>query len=445
MRHFSLARLGALLSSSVKNELQVSGYQIDSRLIQKGDLFFALMGEKTDGHLHLEEVSRRGGIAAVVSNDYSGPNFGLELLRVRDAGGALRLLAKKDLESTPRVQIVGITGSVGKTTTKDFIATLLDGKYRVVKTIQSQNSKLTLPLTILNRDGDEDILVLEMGMSEPGDIGRLVEVAPPDVAVLTKIAYAHALYFPEGIEQIAKGKGEIFHVLKTKIAIFDDSYLPYSQTISIERCHFSMSNKQADFFLSASDEMVKIYRKNVLVRAFHFPYMQSHFLHNFLAAICVAIHLGMKWSEIEAQIPNLQLPKMRFEQKEKDGSLFINDAYNANPESMKAALSSMPNPKGVGKKIAVLGTMKELGHFSCDLHKEVGRFAQDFVDHLLVFGEEAIPIGKAFESSKKPVEYFLDHASLASRLKQIVNKDDVVLIKGSRSMSMEKILELVDC
>lgn len=398
-------------------DLQVSGYQIDSRNIRPGDLFFALKGEKNDGHDFLEEVRKKGAIGAVVAKSYSGPDYGLVLLKVEDVAFSLRDLARISLLGSS-LQIVGITGSVGKTTTKDFTATLLEGKYRVGKTLQSQNSKLTLPLTVLNRSHDIEVLVLEMGMSEPGDIQRLVEMAPPDIAVITHVALAHAAYFPGGLPEIAKGKGEIFSHPKTRMAIFDREFLKFGIEIHCEKQIFS----PADF-----DGM---------------PFKEPHILHNLGAAIEVARAMKMSDEEIQKQIPHLQLPKMRFEQLKKDGIHFINDAYNANPESMRAALFSLGMIKTDGKRIAVLGTMKELGSFSHSQHQEIGRFAQKYVDHLLVLGEEARPLVDTFCEEKQLGEFFLNHKEIARRLKEIAKDGDVVLIKGSRSMNMDTILDI---
>lgn len=378
--------------------MQVSGYQIDSRQVSSGNLFFAIKGERNDGHDFLAEVRSRGAWGAVVSKAYAGPDFGLQLIRVDDVGDSLREMARKSIECSS-IQIVGVTGSVGKTTTKDFIATLLEGKVRVGKTLESQNSKLTLPLTVLNRARDAEILVLEMGMSEMGDIARLVDIAPPDVAVLTKVGLAHAAYFPGGVEEIARGKLQIFSHPKTKLAIVDHDYaLPCKTEI-----------------FSCTDWPI---------------FKEEHLNHNFAAAVKVARYFGMTEDEIRARIPLMRLPKMRFERFEKNGILFINDAYNANPESMKAALMSLQSMKA-RKKIAVLGSMKELGKFSEAAHQEVGALALTTVDHLLVMGEETKLMGG---------EFFENHESLAVRLKEIMREGDLVLVKGSRSMCMEKVL-----
>jgi UDP-N-acetylmuramoyl-tripeptide--D-alanyl-D-alanine ligase len=375
---------------------QVTGYQIDSRLVSKGNLFFAIKGEKNDGHDFLHDVQKKGAFGAVVDRAYIGSAFGLQLFRVDDVGNTLRELAKKSLNAG-FIQVVGVTGSVGKTTTKDFIATLLEGRFRVHKTFESQNSKLTCPLTVLNRPSDAEILVLEMGMSEMGDIARLVEIAPPKIAVLTKVGLAHAAYFPGGIEEIEKGKLQIFSSTKTEMAIVDRDY--------------SLSCKKEIF----NEHDWPIFK-------------EAHLNHNFAAAVKVARYFGMSDQEIKARIPLLKLPKMRFEQFEKNGILFINDAYNANPESMRAALQSLQSMKA-RKKIAVFGSMKELGQFSENAHREIGALAQKIADQVLVLGDE-------WQHGVR----FCSHEKLAQQLKEIVREGDVVLIKGSRSLSMEKVL-----
>ena len=412
---------------------QISGYQIDSRLVAPGNVFFALPGENTDGHQFLGQAKEKGAIAAVVSKKYLGPDFGLLLLRVEDVVDSLQQVAKKFLEKFP-VQIVGITGSVGKTTTKEFTATLLEGKYRVGKNVGSYNTKVSLPLTLLNRTGEEEILVLEMGMSAPGDIPRLLEIATPDVAVLTKVALAHAAFFPGGLEEIAREKMTIFSRPKTKIAIIDEALAGQLAGIHAEKLSFSLTNQKADYYLSGHfvDE------RGIRGCLVDLPFTEAHTLHDLLAAIAVARQMKMEWDEIKQRLPFLRRPPMRFEIFEQKGICFVNDAYNANPASMRAALSNLPKPKKGGKTIARLGTMKELGAFSADEHRELGFFAKEYLDHLLVLGEEAKPLCAAFQG-----EFFLDHQSMADRLKNLMQSGDVVLIKGSRSMKMETIVGLL--
>jgi UDP-N-acetylmuramoyl-tripeptide--D-alanyl-D-alanine ligase len=327
---------------------------------------------------------------------------------------------------------------VGKTTTKEFVATLLEGKYTVAKTPGSYNTQLTLPLTVLNR-GEEKVLVLEMGISQPGEMEKLVDIAPPDVAVLTKVALAHAAFFPGGLEEIRREKMKIFSHPKTKVKILpDDSFLEWAGKGAV---YFSQEDRGADYFLSTADERGYVDEKAVRAFQFDLPFKQPHMLNNVLAAIAVCRQMHMQWEEIHHQIPKLQKPAMRFEEREEGGVSLINDAYNANPESMKAALSSLPEPKEGGKRIAVLASMKELGVFSEASHQEIGLFAQKFVDHLLTLGEEAEPLAQAFSQAQKPSEHFCDIKQVAKRLSELMRPGDVVLLKGSRSMRLEELLE----
>ena len=391
---------------------QVSGYQIDSRFICPGDLFFALKGVKTDGHHHLSEVAVRGGRAALVSEDYQGESHGLTLFRVPDVLSTLQALAKWSYRKQP-TPIIGITGSVGKTTTKEFLATLLEEKFHIGKSPLSYNSQITFPLNILNRSGQEELLILEYGMSVPGEIARLVKIAPPRIGILTEIGLAHAQSFPEGLSAIAREKGMLFSSAQCVILHreFFSFYPDLPNKISPEECSLKI------------------------------PFQQSHLIKNALLAITAARYLGLSWEEIHQRLPHLHTPKRRFELFEKGGIQFINDAYNANPSSMRAALQNLPPPKQGGKTVAVLASMKELGTFSHSAHHEIGLFAQKYLDHLLVIGEEALPLHTAFAQSQKPAEFFHDHRTLAERLSQLTHPGDVVLVKGSLSMQLEKIFD----
>lgn len=414
----------------------IHGYQIDSRKVEKGDLFFALRGEKTDGHEYLLEARSRGALAAVVDRGYLGPDFGLKLLKVPDVKEALQELAQFSLQSK-KPFIISVTGSVGKTTTKEFIATLLGGKYTVSKTYGSYNTQLTLPLTILNRE-DTEVLVLEMGISQPGEMEALVNIAPPDIAVLTKISLAHSAFFPDGLEEIGREKKQIFSHANTKIAILPSGIdLPFSHP---KKVNFSEQDREADYFLSVVEECGFIDEKGLRAHRFDLPFKETHLLHNLLAAVAVARQMRLSWEEIDAEIPKLKLPKMRFEKLEKNGVTLINDAYNANPESMRAALTNLPEPKEGGKRLAVLGEMRELGKFSKASHSELGSFALKYVDHVLTFGEDASLISAAFLDAQKGAEHFLEKGKLVERLQELMRPGDVVLVKGSRSLELETIV-----
>lgn len=440
----SLREIAGLLGVDLEGDAPVSGYRIDSRSVLPGDLFFALKGERSDGHSYLKEIAGRGAAGAIVRRGCPDQE-GLALIEVDEPLEALRELAKCALERHP-AQILGITGSVGKTTTKEFAATLLEGKFPLFKNPGSYNSQRTFPLNLLNRTGLEKLLVLEMGMSEPGEIERLTKIAAPDIAIITKIAMSHVANFPDGMDGIAKAKAEICSQWpKTRLAVVDLEFLQYPEAAALiraEKVTFSTHDRNADYYLSYVEGKYRIDERGVRAHQFDLPFQESHFLHDFTAALAAARQLGMEWEEIERQIPKLSPPKMRFEQFEWRGMHLINDTYNANPASMRAALENLPQPKEGGKRIAVFGSMqKELGAFSKEAHEEIGRLAQKHVDVLLSLGEEAKILFDAFGEAKKPCEHFLDQQTLIERLREVMRPGDVVLFKGARSMRLEHVVE----
>lgn len=211
MAQLDFAQVIQWLNLDVKVSGRVLGFRQDSRDVQPGELFFAMKGEKVDGHEYLEQIASQGAIGAFVSKEYRGPNYGLQLVAVDNVLDSLQSLAKI-VHAQRSARVVGVTGSVGKTTTKEFIATLLEGKFRVGKTPGNANSQVSVPLSILNATGDEEVFVVEMGMSNPREIHRLVSIAPPEVAIITKIALAHAVFFTDGLEGIAAAKAEILSI-----------------------------------------------------------------------------------------------------------------------------------------------------------------------------------------------------------------------------------------
>jgi UDP-N-acetylmuramoyl-tripeptide--D-alanyl-D-alanine ligase len=412
-----LSQIAALLKAELPLHIIVSGVSVDSRLLKPGDLFFALPGERVDGHSYLKEAAVKGAVGAVVQEDYRGDSLGLPLIRVDDGLKALQTLAKKELQSR-KTRIVAVTGSVGKTTTKEFMATLLSDRYRVAKSPGNSNSKIGLPLTILNHThGDEEILVLEMGMTHPGQISELIEIAPPDIALITTVALAHAMNF-SSLEEIAKAKAEIFLHPQTAIGFYPEIMSCYPWISGIGTC-----------------EKKKFTREKITLQL---PGDHNH--HNFSAACAVARYLGLSDDEILSKVPELKLPKLRMQTVEKKGVTFVNDAYNACEASMKASLSSLP--KIFGRKIGILGQMGELGKFSEMCHRNVGEFALNHLDHLLCYGPSCLPIQEVWGQAGRHVEIFPTHEALVEALRTVVKPGDLVLLKGSRSTQLERILEL---
>lgn len=422
----------------------IKGVSVDSRLSAVGDLFFALPGAKTDGHSYLSEAASKAASAAVVKKGYAGSDYGLPLIYSDDVLASLQLLAKTYLKMS-QTQVIAVTGSLGKTTTKDFITTLLKDKYRLSSSPGNSNSQIGLPLAIMNHlTLDDEILILEMSMTHPGQIAKLVDIAPPAIAVITMVALVHACNF-NSIQDIAKAKAELFGHPDTRLGIYPkecdmDKVLSGSGTC--KKVSFSVSMPEADYHLTSQDKHMTIKCPKGECQQFNLLALPgAHNRHNFLAAAVTARHVGMSWDEIRARQVSLVLPERRMQIVEKFGAVFVNDSYNASEISLKAALSSLPKPKGSGKRIAVVGEMLELGKFSRDCHRAVGEHALKTVDSMLCLGQDCEPIYECWKAAGRPVYWSLDRSQVVAALRSQLQSDDVVLLKGSRSKGMWNVLD----
>lgn len=428
MKPISVHALAALLGSQHTDHRLITGAHIDSRLISEGDVFFALPGVRVNGHDFLSMASEKKAVAAVVTESYRGPDFGMALIRVPDVLLSLQELAKKKVQEAS-YKVVAITGSIGKTTTKEFAKTLLEGHYKLYASPKSYNSRITLPLNILMSNGDEDILLLEMGMTEPGEIKKLVNIAPPNVALITTVSLQHATSFPEGLSSIAQEKASIFSHPKTELALFhhDMPYALYARQMGhATKKTFSLKDKEADYFFDEIDN-----------------FLPHHFLHkphkhNFLAAVALAHSLGLTFSQIKERIPLLRPPPLRFEQIEKEGIIFINDAYNANPEALVAAFASLPTPKTGRKKIGVISEMDALGSFTEEAHLMVGAAAFAHLDALFCIGSHCLVMRSLWKD--KSFAYFENKETLLLALEKLAQPGDVVLLKGARKYALDELL-----
>ncbi len=412
----------------------------DSRRAKGGELFAAIKGGHVDGHSFLEEVAQKGSLAALVSADYVGHDYGLQIIRVSNVIAALQQMASKYLQCfNPR--IIGITGSVGKTTTKDFIATLLSERFKVGKTPGNANSQIGLPTALLNFNGDEEVLVLEMGMSEPGQIAKLVAIAPPEIALITKIGYSHTELFAKGIDGVAEAKAEIFSHSATRwgIASLQAGGFPIVRTSGVSKKLLVGETLEADISYVKEGFSVCITMDKEKSGPIELPFKASHFIENFvLAAVCARL-CGLSFAEIAKQARDLETYKNRFEIVEKNGVLFLNDSYNASPESMKAAFDNLPTVHG--KTIAVLGQMPELGQYWHSAHRDVATYALTFVDHLLCYGIGCSPMVEVFSSAGKPVEWIQDFSVLKKRVYELAQANDLVLLKGANFNQLWRVLE----
>ncbi|MDP1881145.1 MAG: UDP-N-acetylmuramoyl-tripeptide--D-alanyl-D-alanine ligase [Parachlamydiaceae bacterium] len=446
MHSLTLQQVCQILNiSSSFSQTQIHGVQVDSRLIKPGDLFIALKGEKTDGHCFLEDVRQKGAIGAIVCKDFQNQHIDFPLIRVEDPLHSFQMLAQKLIQnSSPR--IIGVTGSVGKTSTKHFIQTLLEKHYKLIASPRNQNSQIGLPLTILNHtDGTEDVLVLEMGMTEAGHLKQLVQIAPPEVAVITNVELVHAENF-HSLKEIALAKGEIFSHPSTRLGILSKEN-PFFDDLSaikdFEKRSFSNSFQNADYFIHLKNKQLSI-QANIekkLIELGSISFQGNHHLHNLVAAIAVARYFNIDWESIIHTIPTLHLTERRFEIVHQQSITFINDSYNASEFSIKAALESMPSPKKNGRKIAVIGSMSELGKFSFDCHRNVGHYALDYVEIMYCLGDDCQPIVDIWKNQGRSVCLFQKRDELVRCLKNELKQNDVVLLKGSNYHELWKVLE----
>lgn len=421
----------------------VSGVSIDSRKIKPGELFFSLPGDRVDGQSFLADAASKGAAFAVVEKNYAGQDFGLSLIRVEDRLEVLQTLAKKMLQSC-KAKIIAVTGSVGKTTTKDFIIHLLQAKYRVVCSPGNYNSQIGLPLAILNHvHGDEDFLVLEMGMTAANQIANLVQIAPPDIALITNVALVHAESF-NSLEEIAKAKLEIFSNPKTQLGIVPFSIAEMAKMTHTQcsKLSFECDNTSADYTAIDKTSFFAVLKNKIEVAALkELPVVGRHNRSNFLAAAAAVSLAGLSWEEITHRAESLTLPEMRLQMIEKNGILFVNDSYNSSPIAVEAALEALPKPKSSGKVIAILGSMMELGKFSADCHRKVGERALSVVDEMFCLGNETLPIYESWKQAKRSVFFSLERKEIVKQLALSVRTGDVVLIKGSNATGLSEFLD----
>lgn len=436
-------------------ELMIQGVTTDSRSIPEGCLFIPLTGERFDGHDFAVDCLAAGA-GAVLWDKAKGTPPGPAVI-VQNTLEALQRLAQCYLKES-KAKVVGITGSNGKTTTKDIVFALLSTTFKVHKTQGNFNNHIGLPLTILAMPADADIVVLEMGMSGRHEIELLSKLAEPEVAVITNIGEAHLMQLGSRLE-IARAKLEILAGLKTGGLLVYDGDEPLLAKVLGESAtskpgHFNtttfgLSPQNDDYpvgLMFAEDSMV--FTSGAGGEApLHLPLLGQHNVINCLAAIAVARYFGVSEQAIKEGLVGVKLTGMRIEiVKGRSGITILNDAYNASPTAMKAAIGVLENMKGYRNKIAVLGDMLELGPTENELHREVGGYiTADKLDRLFTYGDLGAKIaeGAAEHLDQENIYAYTDKAELISGLLSILHPNDVVLVKGSRGMRLEEVVESV--
>ncbi|MCP2606417.1 UDP-N-acetylmuramoyl-tripeptide--D-alanyl-D-alanine ligase [Candidatus Aminicenantes bacterium AC-335-A11] len=423
---------------------------IDSRLIEGGELFFAIKGRR-DGHEFVNDAFEKGAKGAIISENVITKYKDRAIVFVSDTLKALQELGK-NVVSIYRPKIIGITGSAGKTTVKEFTAEILKSSFEVLKAEKNYNNHLGVPLTLLKLERNHEIAVLEMGMSSRGEIRRLTEIAPPDISVITNINPVHLQFF-SSLEEIALAKKEILEGTRQNgVAIlnFDDPLvIKISEDFNGEKIYFGLKpgafvraeNIEFKGFNGIYFDLIYGEQKERV----NFKLLSISYLYDLLAALGVAFFMDIKLENIKEIISQLKPASMRGEIiRLKKSITIINDSYNSNPKALEFALKDYSHLPAK-RKIAVLGDMLELGKDSPYFHFRAGEKVVDFgYDYLITVGKEsekmldgALSKGMGnnnlfnFEDSEKAGEF----------LAEFIKEGDLILIKGSRGIKMEKIID----
>jgi len=409
---------------------KIKGISVDSRTISEGEVFFALRGKKFDGHNFVNEVRNNSKMPVCISEKV----LDSEYILVDDTLTALGSLAKYWRKKI-NTFVIAITGSIGKTTTKNILGSILSITYSTYTSIRNYNNLVGVPLNIFNLSESYKYAVLELGTNKEGEIRRLAEISLPDIAVITNIGRAHLEFFGS-LENILKEKVSISAYTKGPVFINQDD--PYLSNAMIKNKFTYGFNGNADYNGKITEETNNGIGIVVNNNPFFVPFKGRGNLYNTLSAIAVTLFLKVPEEIIQKGILKAKMEEMRLQIENYDGINVINDAYNANPDSVENALSVLE--KFTGRRIAVLGDMLELGKFSEKLHREVGRFANHRVDILITIGEYARFIYEEFKSKKYK---FNTLDEVVEFMKDLLKTGDAILIKGSRKMNMEKIIEKI--
>ncbi len=444
MAHFKFSELIKPLDAHREGaDVTFNSVSIDSRNIKTGDLFIAIKGPNFDGHDFINEVQKQGACGAMVE---SAVQADLPLLKVQDTRVALGYLGALRRAQLADLPLIAVTGSCGKTTTKTMMAAILRQKGHTLATEGTLNNDYGVPLTLLKLQEQHDYAVIEMGANHFEEIAYLTQMTKPHVAVITNAGPVHLEGFGN-VYGVAQAKGEIFRgLIPSGVAVLnaDDAHFDYWQALVFERKKVTFGeNAKADYRAVEINSNAQHRPEFRLCSPLGeikiaLPVLGRHNVLNALAAAAATAELGANLKEIQQGLAQMeQVSKRLNEYQGFHGEMIIDDSYNANPAGMAAALSVLMQYPG--RRILVLGSMGELGDLSEDYHYALGQQIRDMgVDILLAVGDLALHTVNAFGTG---ATHFNDQRSLLGELKPLLSKDVVILVKGSRFMKMENIVQ----
>ncbi|NLW22904.1 MAG: UDP-N-acetylmuramoyl-tripeptide--D-alanyl-D-alanine ligase [Tissierellia bacterium] len=436
------------LKEKFKN-INIEGVSTDSRQTKYGQLFIPLIGEKFNGHKFIGQAIEKGAVASLWNKDEPIPDIDFPFILVEDTLKALQILAKEYMGQLS-TKVIGITGSNGKTSTKDILASLLSTKFKTQKTKGNFNNFIGLPLTILDLDEDTEMAVLEMGTDKFGEISLLTSIAKPDIAIITNIGEAH-LDDLITKDNVAKAKLEILEGLAP-----DGLFVYYGDDPVLKRQVKNMEIKQKiltygleksnDYqyeLINADERGIAFKLKSPDEEEFFLPMLGKHNMHNAVAAIMVARYLGISYPLIRQGLNKVEKTGMRNELIQAQGFSILNDSYKSNPSSVLAALDTLYSMKEYGQKIVVLGDMLGIGKEEVELHKEIGRkIDPSQVDYLFTIGPLAEHISETAKANfgEDRVIICSSKGQVVERIKEIIKPNALILVKASRPLELEEVV-----
>lgn len=442
--------LGGSLCDPKYKDVKISGVSTDSRTIQENNLYIPLVGEVFDGRLFVKECEDKGASAFLIDRDYEiKNNISIPYIRVDDTLKALQDLARsyrKELD----VKVIGITGSNGKTTTKDLLYEVLSTKYKTQKTIGNLNNEIGVPKTILSLNEDTEVAVVELGTDKFGDISLTSNIALPVIAIITNIGDSH-LHNLKSKEGILKAKMEIVEGLS------DDGIFIYNgddETMKKEIASYKVDQKIISFGLEeANDFVVKEVPSTPAKVSFShddetydIPLLGRHNIYNGACCLLIANILGLDANEVKSGLVKVRPANNRSSMIELDGFDVLDDSYKSNPQSLRSGLATCKLLDGYNNKIVVLGDMLELGDKEDELHYEVGLdIDPKDIHYCLFFGNLSYHMYKGALNNfpKDRAFHFTDKDDLIDKLKSFITKSTLVFVKGSHGMHMEEIIESI--
>ncbi len=458
-RRYSLKKFldgysGFVTATADPDAVDYHRFSIDSRDFREGKMFIALRGERFDAHQFIEDVVRQGARGVVVDNRWFQANkararqLPVVVIVVRDTLDFLQQLAAWNRRQFA-IPVVALTGTSGKTTTREMIANVLGTQYRTLRNRKNENNQIGVPLTLLHINPNVEAAVVELGTNQPGEIPVLARWTAPTHALVTNIGPGHIGYFGS-LDAIYREKTALLDATPSGGMIFlntDDPLLAryHREGVEIVTVGTQPTNDVWGTIVSVDDHGCVVFRvRDEWQVQLRVP--GKHQFYNALMAVAVGEALGIDTEEMREALENFSAPHQRMELITHNGVLFINDAYNANPDSTRAAIDFLTQVRPRARKFLVFGDMLELGTLEEELHREIGHYiAGTAVNEVLLYGNatRATEEGIRQKNATMVVHHFDEHRAIARHLQEVLRPGDVVLIKGSRGMQMEKVLSIL--